>query len=234
MEAKIYEFWKSISTKLEQLYGDKLIQVSVYRRYLPSGRLAIILKDDSVSMLLKAEKITNEIRKKKLPAPLFFNQQYIESSLDTFPLEFLDIQSDYDNLYNKEDIFKNLKFKKSDVRHQMERELKGKWLHIKMALLDYNNKPKILQEILAIAVQSVLPVVKGLIFLEEKEIPKEPAMQFKLADDLTEFSINSFNEAFNISMSKTKINKEQFVELFDKFAKQLSEYMHYIDGIEHD
>ncbi|PID27188.1 MAG: hypothetical protein CSB55_09120 [Candidatus Cloacimonadota bacterium] len=234
MENKIHLFWEKISEKLEKTYGENLIQVVIYRPYLSTGRTAIILKDDSVSMLLKSRPIINEIRKKKLPAPLFFSPRYIKTSLDTFPLEFLDIKSDYENIYSKEDLFKDLDFEKSDIRHQMERELKGKWLHLKMAILDYGEKPAVMKEILGAAVQSVLPTVKGLIFLNDRDIPKNPEEMFKLADELTSFSLSSFNRAFKILKENAKIKKEEMIHLFEDFSSQLKDYMQYTDTVNYE
>lgn len=58
--------------------------------------------------------------KKQVAAPLIMTPAYIEDSQDVFPIEFLNIQLNHHTVWG-EDIFKALKIRKSDLRHQCER-----------------------------------------------------------------------------------------------------------------
>ena len=66
----------------------------------------------------------------EISTPLFIARGYIQQSLDTFPLEFLNISSSYQLVFG-DDILENIEFKAEDVRTQCERELKGKLLHLR-------------------------------------------------------------------------------------------------------
>ena len=60
----------------------------------------------------------------RLQAPLLMTKEYIQQSLDVFGVEFLDFQLNHATIVGT-DPFKELAFKKEDVRLQCERELKS-------------------------------------------------------------------------------------------------------------
>ena len=62
--------------------------------------------------------------KAKIAAPLIMTQDYIQNSLDSFPLEFLEIQQHHLCLFGQ-DSFAELSFYQPHLRLQCERELKS-------------------------------------------------------------------------------------------------------------
>jgi len=62
-------------------------------------------------------------RKKKVAAPLIMTREYIDKSLDVFPLEFMNIKLLHKTVLG-DDLFQGLEIDISDLRLQCERELK--------------------------------------------------------------------------------------------------------------
>jgi hypothetical protein len=57
--------------------------------------------------------------------PLFLTRSDLSSSLDSYPIEFLNMKNRYRLVYG-EDVLQKLSFNPLAVRLQIERELKGK------------------------------------------------------------------------------------------------------------
>jgi len=67
----------------------------------------------------------------------------IDSSLDTFPIEFLNIKRNYTVVFG-EDILEGLAFEKEFIRMQCERELKGKLLLLRAEYVNENETPLVI------------------------------------------------------------------------------------------
>jgi len=114
------------------------------------------------------------LKKYHLPAPLILSKDFITTSLDSYPLEFLDMQSSYVNLLKPvpEDCLQPLKFSKTDIRLQMERELKSKWLLTRVFALQHLNDCRKMFYLLKESLIAILPVCKGFLYLKDRPIPK--------------------------------------------------------------
>jgi hypothetical protein len=234
MQDKYSQFWEQVSAKLQKVWKD-VIQISVYNTGLSEqGNLVVVLKDDSIEEIVKAHHIFKEIKKKDIPTPLIFSPHYIEHSLDSFPLEFLNIQTDYYNLYTINDQFKDLKFDKEYIRLEMERELKSKELLIKMTVLDYFGNNKILKELITVSIRSIEPILKGLLFLLDETIPVNRKELIFKADELTTIDISSLLTAVEYTSGDRKMNNEKLESFFDTFTKQLKDLSDYVERFEHE
>ncbi len=225
------ELWLKFAQEFQSVWYSEILQIAIYSHDSATGKMIIVLKDDNTGILLKAKDVIKSLNKKKLPMPLILSKKYIETSLDSFPLEFLNIVTDYENVIMNEDVLKDIFVDKSDVRLEMEREIKGKWLHIKMALLNQSGNYKQLIEVIRISMNSLLPILKGLIYLLDSEIPNRDLDIIKLADKKTDFSIDSFVLGYELLHNKTKIDKDEVIPYFTKFTSQLQKLMKFVDDL---
>lgn len=172
--------------------NEHLLQVAVYNN--PAPRCIIILNSDPTFLLESLEPLREYCAKHKLQFPLLVNREFVNTSLDSYPLEFLDIvTADYSNLLAKEDLLKDLRFEASDLRLQIERELKGKWLITRLAVLEQKKKPKLLAETLQMSIRSIMPALKGFCYLANRPIPKNPAEIIAQAGSVAGIDMNLLN-----------------------------------------
>ncbi len=172
-----------VLSSLEPL-KSQLLQVAVYGG--DNQKCVVILESDPPGFLESLDELRNFCDKNRLPFPLIIDRRFVSSSLDSYPLEFLDIVSgDYKNLMCNEDLLQNLVFTKADLRLQMEREIKGKWLLTRLSVLEQSPKPKALAETLQRSIRSILPVLKGICYLADRPIPLETD---KLLEQVNEIS----------------------------------------------
>ena len=102
--------------------------------------------------------------KARIAAPLIMTPEYIEESLDTFPLEFLEIAQRHICVFG-EDHFRELPLQADHVRHQCERELKTIQLGMRQALLAAAGRDKALTTVEVDVGERLLRSLRGLLWL---------------------------------------------------------------------
>ena len=199
---------KDYNNVLEALEGISahLLQVAVYTTVSP--QCIIILDADPANLLDSLQSLRDYVNKRRLPFPLLVNKEFVLSSLDSFPLEFLDIVSaNYTNLLAKEDVLKQCSFSASDLRLQMEREVKSKWLLTRLTVLENPPKPKDLAQILFTSIISMLPVLKGFCHLNDQEIPTGLEALINLATQITQIDLSFLMHWLTLDKADTFIMK---------------------------
>lgn len=171
--------WQSVAAETKALFPN-LVQIASYSR----KRWIMIFETEPDNFLSSLHPLTRVLRKHKLEIPLVVGVTFIKASLDCYPLEFLDIQSDYTSLYAVDDVLKDIQFNKDDVRLQIERELKSKWLLTRLEALGRSYRPPQLLKLLQESFTALLPVFKGMCFLEGISIPKDTGQLLDKLEDI--------------------------------------------------
>ena len=83
----------------------------------------IVLKKMDLKFLEFLAPLGKKFGRKRIAAPLIMTPEYIDTSLDVFPIEFFNIQQLHLTIYG-DDNWLDLNIKKSDLRRQCEQELK--------------------------------------------------------------------------------------------------------------
>lgn len=233
MQEKYRAEWAKKATDMAAVWGENILQIAIYNRELTErGNLVVILNDDSIENIVKAHGLTKGLYKSGFEPPLVISENYIMNSLDSFPLEFLNIKTDHKNLLVHRDILTGLQFEKSYIRLEMERELKSKILLIKMAILDHYGNLKILKNLIRVSVHSIEPVLKGLLFLLDQEILLNHTDLITKADEVTDFKIDSLLTAVDFTVGKIDLDKKEIPEFFEQFTSQLQSLSSYIEQME--
>lgn len=104
-------------------------------------------------------------RKKRISVPLILTPKFVETSLDSYPLEFLSMQAAY-RVLKGDDPLAGRNFRKDEVRLQCEREIRSKLLVFRRAYMEAQGKPKDLIRIQQQGVTSLAAIFRGMLFLK--------------------------------------------------------------------
>jgi len=156
----------------QELAGSQLISLAVYGamadQAINAKREAIgnvmVLRQVDLVLLQKLAGHGAKLGKALIRAPLIMTPEYIQSSLDTFPLELIEIQQTRVTVFG-EDCFAELAFKEADVRLQCERELKTLLIGLRQGLLAAAGRSKALSMIEAGAADALGRTLRGLLWL---------------------------------------------------------------------
>ena len=159
---------------LASLYGDDLHAVALTGEaasdaYEP-GRTplstVVVIEEVTPAALRQARPHLRAWRRRRIPTPLFLDPRYVASSLDTFPLEFLEIMDHHVLLHGSRDPFADLSIDGGQLRLQVEEQLRGKLLHLWEAYLESGGRKKQLERLMLDSLPGFQMVLRGLLRLE--------------------------------------------------------------------
>jgi hypothetical protein len=140
-----------------------------------TARSVFILDAVDLSMLRQLSLHGPALGKTHIAAPLVMTPGYIEASLDTFPLELIEIHQMHLTIFG-EDFFENLSFEDVHVRLQCERELKTILIGLRQGLLAAAGRDKFISALETDITEALTRTLRGLLWIKDQREAK-PAAQ---------------------------------------------------------
>jgi len=109
-------------------------------------------------------------RKRRIAPPLLLTPAYIQSSLDVFPIEFVEIRESQ-ALLAGEDFFGALEPKPLEMRLECESQLKAAALRTRQAHLEIGSTRHGAEEVLHASLTSLIPVMRAMLRLRGEAVP---------------------------------------------------------------
>ena len=168
--------------------------------------------------------------KKRIAAPLIMTPEYIESSLDVFPLEFFNIKMLHHTVWG-EDIFQFLEIHQSDLRSQCEQELKVKLIGLRQGYISAAGDQKILARGFAESFAGYMPLFKSIILLLGKEPPNNNDGILSVLEEVSGVRTEVFKIVLNQKKKKTKPSIEQLNMVFEDYYAAIEKLGEITDAI---
>jgi predicted nucleotidyltransferase len=210
------------------VFGDQLISVILYGsavtdEYIPKKsdlNFLIVLSEEGIEQLHVVYDLVAKWRKKRVGTPLFLTKAYIDSSLDTFPIEFLNIKRNYKVIFG-EDILEQLSLEKEFIRMQCERELKGKLLLLRERYVETRGKATALRSVVANTLSDFIFILKGLLYLLNKEVPSTKKETVGIIADEFDLDRKLFLSLLQIKEGSLKPSGKEMDLLFQRYLKEI-------------
>jgi len=217
-----------VADDCRKAFGDDLISVILYGssitpEYDPKRsdlNLLVVISEEGIERLDRAHEFVAKWHSKKVATPLFLTKKYIHSSLDTFPIEFLNIKGNH-TLIVGEDVLEGISFKRDFVRMQCERELKGKLLLLRERYVETRGKVKILEELIHASVPTFIFVFKGLLYLLGKEVPQTKKETVSILSKELSLDEELFSSLLQIKAGILKSSRQEVQSLFKQYLKEI-------------
>ena len=176
MQTVIEPFLKDILAKCkEDIISIYIIGSAVTKDFHPKYsdiNTLIVVKGIEIPFYDFIASLGKRYGKKKIRAPIIITRDYINRSLEVFPLEFLEMKLIHQLVYG-DDVLKDIKIEKADIRLQCERELKGKLQHLCQGYIKAMGNKMTFTDLLVGSLSGYFPLFRGILFLYNHEIPKE-------------------------------------------------------------
>lgn len=214
--------------KLLEIHKENIVSVVLYgsatgKYFMPKKsdiNLAVIFKNLEFRQLKDSLKLINYGASKRITAPLLLSLSHIESSKDTFPVEFIEIKENNILLYGK-DIFSGLKIDETNIRLFCKREIEGKLIRIRQAYLERGLKRKGVEALMKESMHSLVPLFRALLRskIQNPPIDKEKILiefcnHYGLAKDV-------FVAILRDRMNDEKIKGEDAEVFFEKYLREI-------------
>lgn len=189
-------------TLLEGLAGDHLLGVTAFGPVLEPGfaesglsaTTVVVLRKVDMLFLRRLAEHGPHLGRLGIAAPLTMTSEYIASSLDTFPLEMLEIQQLRATLCGA-DHFARLKIQPEHLRLQCEREFKRILLRLRRGILSAAGRSDFLVELEHDIGHHLLRTIRGLLWLTGHKSFQPAAAALEKCEERTGHSLPGIREA---------------------------------------
>lgn len=237
MEQIIQEKVASAVERWKGFWGDSLKSAYLYGSasrgsWNPKSsdiNLLLILDEKGYDRWPDAADIANRRLKKGFALPLILTENYIRSSADVFPMEFLDMKLFHETLYG-EDLFASLEIKSEDLRVQAEREVKGKWVQLRQAALDRGGNTAGMRDLLGLSVPTWMAVFQSLIVVNGGDVPRDKRETIQAGAAIANVDAGLFLELEEVKRTRRAVNRNQAWDLLLRSLEQVDQLARFVDS----
>jgi len=213
--------------------GDNVISVVLYgsvgRGDYVEGvsdiNMLVLVKDNSVQLLKNFWKYHRRLRKLRLSL-VILTRDYITSSLDSFPLEFLDMKTSGRTIFGAP-IDSILDIPRDSLRLQCERELKGKSLLLRSVYLNSKGSEGVLKSAIIKSYNSLKTIGRGLLYLKGNAT-KGGDILVRVAEDYG-LDAEIFKKAREIREKRLNLKGQELQGFFESYVREIERLQVAID-----
>ena len=166
---------EQVRRDLHELYADALRSVVLtgeaagpgYRPGRSPLELAVLLDQVTADALRRVRPWLARWARKRVAAPLFFDLRWLADSRDVFPIEFLELRTHHVPLHGDVDPFASLPVHREHLRLEVEKQLRGKVLHLWEAYLETRGSARRLRALLHAVPPGFVWILHGALHLLE-------------------------------------------------------------------
>ncbi len=181
--AQLVKELTGVSAKALTLFGPVATGSFDAKRH--TARSVLVVDHVDLSVLRRLAEHGVKLGKASISAPLIMTPGYIKTSLDTFPLEFIEIRQQHITIFGS-DYFEDLSFEDAHIRLQCERELKAVLIGLRQGLLAAAGREKFIGALEMDVGAGLMRTLRGLLWLKGKKdgrpAPKVLAQVEEIAD----------------------------------------------------
>lgn len=229
---------RSFTREVRDLYGGDVTAVILYGSavgpdYVPQVsdlNLLVIFREVGPDQLAKGFKQVKSWQKARIN-PLFLDLPYIESSVDAFPIEFLEMKEQHRLLWG-EDPLEKLRVSRENLRLQCEQELKGKWLRLRQAYLETEGNPRPLQQLMFTSLSSFDAVLGALLRLKGFTVPPREFLEvITQVEQAFALEFRAFREIHQLKQGGQRAGKAGLNALFSQYLNEVRGLARAADGL---
>lgn len=227
---------EEFAANMRECFGESLRSVILYGpsawgEEIKSGAritFMVVIGDNTPSELAPCTPYVKKWDKRGIAVPLFLTPEYIRDSLDTFPLEFMEMRSLYRVVYG-EDVLKDLTFSDSDVRSECEREIKGKLLHLRTEYLALRGNWKGMADLIFRSLVAFRLVFAGALSLKRREVPEKTSDLLDLVAREFDLDAAFLEDLLVLARGGRKPDTAEADHIFDRYVEELDKLSNAID-----
>jgi hypothetical protein len=201
-----------------------------YNEKLSDINSLVVLKTMDLRVLTFLAPLGKKYGKKRIAAPLVMTPEYIETSLDAFPVEFLDFKLIHKTVYGS-DLLQDLRIDLPHLRLQCERELKTKLIGLRQGYISSLGKKEDIAAVLVRSFTGSMALFRAIISLLGKEPPILRAEVITMLGSATGIKTDIFKELLMLKSHLFKPSEQELASLFERYYNTLESTGKIIDDL---
>ena len=233
------EIFPEITGDYRNIFGEDLISIILYgsgagEDYVPGKsdlNFLIILTERGIVGLDRILETVSRWRKRNVAIPLFMTRDDLAGSQDAYPIEFLNMRRSY-LIATGEDVLAPLAFDPRHIRLQLERELRGKLLHLRSGYLATGGNPRKVRELIGASLTAFVSLFGALLSLKNLEIPKRKRDVIATAGAAFSFDAAVFLKCEEIRGKTDRFSAAEVLAVFRNYLKEVNRLCEIIDHMD--
>jgi predicted nucleotidyltransferase len=231
--------FEELTADLKETLRDDLVSVILFgsgakKDYIPGKsdiNFLIVVSEPAMNRLESISPLVSKWKKRKVATPLVMTQTDLCTSIDSYPVEFLNMERHYRVVFG-EDVLAGLKFKPDYIRLQCERELKGKSLLLIQRFFETEGSPRKLRTLIAASITAFISIFNALLFLKgipipdnKREVVRETALHYGI-------SLDVFIKCIDIKEGIVDFQKTEIRDIFNSYLRETRGLINRIERLE--
>ena len=232
------EVFVSLTQDYLKIFGSELVSLIVYGSAAAGSyvkgksdiNLLVVLTEAGKNMLDAAFEKVKYWKKRGVATPLVMTKEFIETSLDSYPIEFLNMKNSHILVYG-EDVLANIAFKPEDLRLQIEREIKGKIILLTQGYLETEGSARQLRQLIRNSFMAFISIFNALLYLKQGKAPQARRETINEICNLFSLDTSIFELCSNIKEGKDKLASKEIITIFKKYLYEVEKIGVIVDGL---
>ena len=219
---------------IKQAFAEDVVGIHLYGsgakgEYDPKHsdiNFMVVLTEPGIQKIDQYIPFMKKWNKRGVAVPLFLTRNYIESSLDAFPIEFLNMQKYNQPVYG-ENVLESLDIDPKDLRLKCEEQIKGKLLHLREEFLRTGGRKRLVKQLLDATVPAFSSIFTALLHL--KDVTPPARKKDTLLKSAQEFGLDE--SVFNKVLQVNALNpgKDELYELCKRYIEEIRKLAKIVD-----
>lgn len=162
----------------EQAFGEQLVSVIEYGETQTDGYvegrsvidILIIVREKNPEVVKRARQLARKWMGHRFNVPLIFAADSPRAALDSFPVEYLNLQN-FSKLLWGADVLSSLICQPKYVKRECSHELKAKSVALYQALIELEDVKRDVPMVFRSSLASLVAVFRGLLYLKHAPVP---------------------------------------------------------------
>ena len=232
------EVFVSLTQDYLKIFGSDLVSLIVYGSAAAGAyvkgksdiNLLIVLTNAGKNKLDAAFEKLNYWKKRKIATPLVMTKEFIETSLDSYPIEFLNMKNSHILVYG-ENVLADIAFKPEDLRLQIEREIKGKIILLTQGYLETEGSARQLRQLIRNSFTAFISIFNALLYLKQGKAPQGRRETIKEVCNLFSLDKGLFEICSDIKEGKDKLANKEIINIFKKYLREVEKMGSIVDKL---
>jgi predicted nucleotidyltransferase len=213
---------------LEAAFGGNLLSVILYGSATGGEfiegksdiNILVVLQKVGAAELDMVARAAKDFSKKGLAIPLVFDKNHIATSLDTFPIEFSDMNRRHVLLFGV-DPLENCRIETKNLRFQCERELKAIIINLRRGYLQSGGRKEYIQSMLESSLSSVIAACRGLVYLNGKTPSDSVDALISEVKSIYSIETAAITRVWHLKKGKSN-GKPELMALYDDYSSEIA------------
>ena len=225
--------------QVQDAFGKELISVIAYGSALTPDyhpkksdhNFLVVLTPEGISHIRKIQGAAAGWMRRRILFPMFMTKEFIDSSLDSYPVEFFNMKQFYEVVAG-EDVLSALVIPRDALRLQCERDLKGKLLHLRQEYVYTMGKTRRVRGLIHLSLASFTSIFRALLYL--KGVSAAGSLEETLTQACGEFHLDIalFQSLAAIRQKGIPYAKFELENLMDRYMSEIERLCREVDRME--